>query len=175
MTVDDLDQAYLQEILDYDPKTGIVIWKERPRTDFNKLHSQKRWCKAHTGKQAGNISLRDWRLDVCLFGTTFKLDQLLWKMMFNETIVVYHKNHWFCDNRMENLTSRKKENTKYVPSDLRLSHMNNLWYILSDSQLGYPSHCLGIHLTKKQAKSNMLELAEKFNTGWKEEDAKSSN
>lgn len=171
--INNFTPEYIASILDYNPETGLAVWKERPRTDFIKLSSQTRWNKKFAGTQVGFIDPRDWRVSVSLFSTTFKLDQLIWILFHNEVTNIYHKNHWACDNRLDNLTPRTKRHTKYAPSNLQLLETHAGWYIMSESNMEYPSHCLGIYNSKRLAKMHMLELAEKLGTGW--EDAEPSS
>jgi len=39
----ELTQEYLREAFDYDPKTGVLTWRKRPREHFNTDRGWKIW------------------------------------------------------------------------------------------------------------------------------------
>ena len=45
-------KAELNELLDYDPKTGELRWKPRPPTMFKDTRSYKTWNKRYAGQRA---------------------------------------------------------------------------------------------------------------------------
>lgn len=71
MTVD-----YLWRVLDYNPKTGIFIWKVDPEKD-------KRFNARYPGKRAGAISTRGYR-NIRIYGKNYKEHRLAYYMMTGE-------------------------------------------------------------------------------------------
>lgn len=45
-------QVELKALLDYDPNTGILIWKYRPRNLFKSNRAYSTWNSRYAGKQA---------------------------------------------------------------------------------------------------------------------------
>jgi hypothetical protein len=162
------EREYLQDVLDYNPETGIARWKERSRTDFEKSKSHKTWNSQHAGREAGNISTRDWRYKVSLFSITVSLDILIAIREGLGNATMFHRNKWNCDNRLNNLTPAKSIPTKFQPSDLILKQVDGIYHIFSDSQYKLP-HCCGRYESHSLAKLRMIELADKFQTGFYED------
>jgi hypothetical protein len=46
------DPEFLRKALDYDPETGILTWKDRPRDHFKSQSAYVRWNKLHAGTHA---------------------------------------------------------------------------------------------------------------------------
>jgi hypothetical protein len=49
---------YLREALDYDPATGALTWKHRPRHHFKTEAACRSWNAGHSGKPAGGVTRR---------------------------------------------------------------------------------------------------------------------
>ena len=47
------DIAFMRECLDYNPATGIFIWRERPPGHFARSYEYKRWNARYAGSLAG--------------------------------------------------------------------------------------------------------------------------
>lgn len=62
-----LTQEYLKECLEYNPETGILIWKNRPSTHFKNIHTFKKWNKIYPGKEAGCLGIYGYRsITICM-------------------------------------------------------------------------------------------------------------
>jgi hypothetical protein len=53
-----IDPAYLHECFIYDPASGVLTWKPRPREHFNTDHGWRIFSGKHAGKAAGNSTDR---------------------------------------------------------------------------------------------------------------------
>lgn len=98
----ELTQAYLKECFDYDPVTGNLIWRARPRSHFNTVgnfYNQK----SLVGKRAGADSLGYTQIKLC--GTAYKAHRLIWLHVYGKwpDHELDHINRDKSDNRLCNL------------------------------------------------------------------------
>lgn len=160
------NQEYLRSIIDYNPITGICKWRKRPRTDFRYARDHKAWNKKHTGNQITSINPSNGKIIVGLFQRAWNLDQLIWVMVLNEEPpIVYHANGCNVDNRWDNLTTTPQKCTRYAGGDLCIIKTEFDTYAVCAK-----FHIFNIFEDIKEAKTFMLELAEKLQTGWETPD-----
>jgi hypothetical protein len=62
----ELTQAIVQELLDYYPDTGDLIWRYRDRKWFQTAQDQKMWNTRYAGKPAGRINHQGYVVTVIL-------------------------------------------------------------------------------------------------------------
>ncbi len=99
-----LTQAMVRELLDYDPKTGILIWRVRDRHWFKRDGDQKTWNKIFAGKETGSPD-GDGYLQCTVLSRAYKAHRLIWLWMTGEwpKDEIDHENHIQSDNRWLNL------------------------------------------------------------------------
>lgn len=109
------DQAYLRECFDYDPETGALRWRTRPRKHFPTDQSWKRWNTMFAGKEAGCIHKRGRRV-ILINNRPHSAHRLVYRWMTGKTPeTIDHINHSPSDNRWANLrVATNAENTRYV-------------------------------------------------------------
>lgn len=102
------DCSFLCECFDYDPNTGILTWKKRPKEHFASEGSFKKWNNQFPGKQAftskdgegylyGSLSQNGKR-------TFYKAHRIIWKMVHGyDPDQIDHDNRVRTDNRITNL------------------------------------------------------------------------
>lgn len=111
--------AYLRECFDYDPETGMLTWKRRPRRHFrNSVSELLRWNKRWAGTVAGT-QMTDGYVAVHVDGEMYKAPRIIWKMQTGETPKsLDHKNGDHADNRWDNLreatTQQNRWNSRYT-------------------------------------------------------------
>ena len=105
---------YLKECFDYNPATGELTWKERPRYHFKSESSMKSVNNRNSGHTAGSYQLQS-RLDyaniygaVGIMGRKYYLHNVVAALILGHwpecgTRVV-HRNRNTKDNRADNLT-----------------------------------------------------------------------
>ena len=97
---------YLRECFDYDPQTGMLRWRVRPKEHFaGKRHwAVTTWNAQWAGKIVGNLSDRGYRT-TAVDGVNYRVSRLIWKLMTGEDPLntVDHRNGKRDDNRWDNL------------------------------------------------------------------------
>lgn len=159
------DVSYLNEVFDYNPNTGVVIWKCRPRTDFTQATRYRTWKNRYEGTEAGTLDPATSKLRVSLSDTSLYLDRLIWKLSTGKDETIYHINGWNIDNRLANLTpekSRCQPATRYSGGDIYLTFDRYERYVIQDKH----GHAFSIHATPKAARTRLFELAETLQCGW---------
>jgi hypothetical protein len=99
---------YLQECLDYDPDTGVLTWKRRPREHFDSDHGYKVFNTAYAGRAAGCIakSRGKFYIFVCISQVSYVGHRIAWALGYGVDpgdSLIDHKNNDGTDNRLSNL------------------------------------------------------------------------
>lgn len=89
-------QEVLRQLLDYDPATGSLTWRERA--------GEKRWNALHAGKPAFFTDVNGYKTGR-LFGQNVRAHRVLWVLHYGENPSgpIDHINGAKSDNRIENL------------------------------------------------------------------------
>lgn len=90
-------QEYLRSILDYDPRTGILRWKQRPDVP---AETNKRWAGKITGSPDAYGYLR-----VNIHDSFYLAHRLIWVWMTGDQIAadIDHRDRDKSNNRWKNL------------------------------------------------------------------------
>lgn len=72
-------QEVLRQLLDYDPETGVLRWKERPATFFRDGFADA-WNAKWAGKEIRHVS-SDGYIQCRLFNRAQKAHRLIWKLV----------------------------------------------------------------------------------------------
>lgn len=109
----DITPAILAELISYDPETGALIWKHRPRHLCKTDREHKRWNTSHAGKPAS--FMRPQGYQGCLvFKHPIPAHRIAWALHYGEwPNIIDHINGNRADNRIANLRSvDRAENAK---------------------------------------------------------------
>ena len=105
---------YLKECLEYNPETGDIIWKTRPRHHFSDHRAWKTWNSRWSGHQAGAITEYGYRR-ISINWRLYLAHRIAWAIMtgsFPEK-EVDHIDHNRCNNSWDNLREvTRGENSK---------------------------------------------------------------
>lgn len=97
-------QSYLNECFSYDPLTGVVMWRERPREHFKSDGSHKIVNARCANKQAFTSVDKDGYLITTLNGKQVKAHRVIWKMIYGtEPKHIDHDDHNRANNAQLNL------------------------------------------------------------------------
>mgnify|MGYP001558132416 CR=1 FL=1 len=115
-------QEELQRLFDYNPVTGVLYWKSRPRSDFKSDRQYKVWNKRYSGTAAlHGISKGGYRVGH-LFGIMAKSHRVIWKLMTGvEADKIDHEN----GDRADNIWTNLKSVTTQVNSKNRKEYATN--------------------------------------------------
>lgn len=105
----DITQELVRSILNYDPISGKLIWKERTPEMFSgkkhsKEHSCATWNARYSGKFAGGLD-KDGHVQISIFKQRYFAHRIIWLLQNGEWPEkgIDHKNLIPSDNKIENL------------------------------------------------------------------------
>ncbi|MFA5925241.1 MAG: HNH endonuclease [Methylococcaceae bacterium] len=155
-------QEFLQECFTYDPDTGILTWKVRPRHHFTTEHSFKVFNTKFSNKKAGGIAGRGY-INVLVKNYRFRAHRIIWKLVTgNEPIdEIDHIDTNMINNRFNNLREAShQENACNAPLSRRnksgikgcsFDKKSGLYQV--DIQVNKVKHYLGRYQTAEEAHS----------------------
>jgi len=169
-------QATLCERFEYNPDTGIIVWKDLPRDMFSE---ERIWLGRNarfTGKPAGGVGNGGY-LRVAVDGVPIYVHRIIWKMMTGDEPPddLDHINRDRTDNRWSNLRgTTRKQNThnktmhrghKVGLKGVSFDHRNGKYYAWI--WRGKRNDYLGTFSTAEAAHSAYCEAAqEHFGEFW---------
>lgn len=110
-----LTQDRLCRLFNYDPETGDLRWRERPREDFISLRGQMTWNAKYAGKIAGYVDAHGYKT-VGIDSRHYHAHRIIWCMVHGYwPDQVDHEEHNRADNRLDklheanNLTNRRNQ------------------------------------------------------------------
>lgn len=98
------DRMIIRDILNYDPDTGIFVWKSRPASMFPDERAAKIWNTRFAGKQAGRLKQSGYS-EISIHSVKYYSHRLAFLLMEGEwpSGDVDHVNQDKADNRWANL------------------------------------------------------------------------
>lgn len=108
----ELTAAVLRRLVDYNPKTGAVVWRLRHRRYFDSDRACAAWNSKLAGKPAGTVSKnpkdKTAHLRCGILGTRYQLHRLIWLYHYGSWPVhgIDHDDGDGLNNRIQNLFDR---------------------------------------------------------------------
>ena len=109
----ELTAEIVRELLDYNPDTGDLFWKERPLKYFKKEVYARRWNTRYAGKEAFTTEIKDYRSkhgrisrkEGAIFDKNYCAHRIIWLHYYGcwPKDQIDHINHDPTDNRIINL------------------------------------------------------------------------
>lgn len=155
-----IDPELLKSLLHYDPETGFLFWKHRPRHLFKADGDMKKWNTKYAGKRALNAVHSEGYLYGPIFAKQHRAHRVAWAISYGEwPDNIDHINRVRTDNRLSNLRNvslaennrnlpMRKNNTSGV-TGVSWSNLHNRWVaqICVDKRVTY----LGLFDTIEEA------------------------
>jgi len=109
------EAAYLRECFDYDPETGMLTWKRRPREHFRSDHAWHCWNARFPGLEAGSRKHAGGYIHICVDDVRYKAHRVIWKMRTGEEPPqqLDHRNRIRSDNAWNNLRPATNQQNTY--------------------------------------------------------------
>ena len=110
-------QARLRELFNYDPETGLLIWRDRPASDFANKAAHHSYVSRCRGRPAGHVQQQGYR-KITIVKDIFPAHRLVWLFVLGEWVQypefeIDHVNGDRSDNRIQNLRKvTKSENQR---------------------------------------------------------------
>jgi hypothetical protein len=104
-TMKKIEIKALLEMLDYDPETGVLVWKKRPLEHFNSERAMIVFNSTRAGRVAGSWHRAGYRKIKTLDGGDYLAHRVAWAMHSGSwpQFQIDHKNGIRHDNRIANL------------------------------------------------------------------------
>lgn len=101
-------QAYLRECFDYDPATGVLRWRERPREHFGTIRGWRVFNSKFAGRECATVN-SDGYVKVWINGHHRYAHRVIWKLMMDEEpATIDHRDHEEGNNAFANLRPATK-------------------------------------------------------------------
>ena len=166
----------LRQLFIYEPDTGRLIWRERPREMFKTASEFKRWNNRHAGKDAGGVSAKPSGYQQI----QVRLNGKLW-MAHRIAFAIYHgREPWPeidhidrnpINNRIDNLREASRSLNEWNKTDPRKNNNSGYLGVTWNKQrekweafigIGGKQKHLGYHATPEQARAAYLAAKAKY-------------
>jgi len=167
---DNLTAEYVRSILDYNPETGIFVWRERPIFHFKNEKSSKTWNKKYSGKIAGCKNGEGY-IFIYINKQRHRAHHLAFLYIYKEyPNMLDHKNKIKDDNRIINLRKTDKNGNnrnRFTPKNNSSGYKGVCWSKKQKKWISYIRvNNIRIHLGSfddiKQAALSYNTAAEKY-------------
>jgi hypothetical protein len=170
------EQSFLLQCFDYNPETGVLRWRVRPREHFKADHVWKRWNTRYAGTEPMATSGPK-RYRRCDIGKKrYYLQRVIWKLLTNEEPPeVDHRNGDHSDFRKDNLrAATRQQNARNMRRHINKTYLKGTrpsptkgkWLAAIRAETG-PLH-LGTFDTEQEAHAAYVAAAQRlFGEFWR--------
>jgi hypothetical protein len=164
----DLTAELVRSILNYNPKTGIFIW--RHRTDISADYIE-RWNKRYAGKKAGDMS-NPRHVGIEIYKITYVAHRLAWLIQTGTWPIRHvdhvdgnpHNNTWNnlrqADDSQNSCNSKIRKTSKSGYKGVSWSSQHKKW--IAQIQFRKKREFLGLFKTPKEAHAAYCKAAERL-------------
>jgi hypothetical protein len=109
---------YLRECFDYNPETGVLTWKFRPRKHFSTEGGWKKQKSRYAGKEAGGLLLRHdnagFHIRVNIDAQKYLAHRIIWVLVHgvDPGPMIDHKDGDGTNNRISNLRNATRSQNR---------------------------------------------------------------
>jgi HNH endonuclease/AP2 domain len=167
-----LTQEIVRELLDYDPLTGALTWRDRGRHWFRSDRDCDAWNTRHAGKPVGSAdSMRKGYLSVVLFHRTYQAHRVIFLLMTGHWPAdqIDHDNHNRADNRLKNIleaTNLQNQRNQTLRNDNTSRRVGVQWRAdrgKFEAKIGVKGQTIGLgHFDTFEAACAAREAAERL-------------
>lgn len=98
-----MNADYLRSLVNYNPETGVMVWRERTSEHISRDSSRKTWNTRYAGTKVSTIDSKGY-LFVSINGKQYRLHRLAWLYVYGKhPNIIDHINGDRLDNRISNL------------------------------------------------------------------------
>jgi len=124
-------QTELQALLDYDPLTGVLIWKTRPFNMFSSKRAWNTWNSRYAGKPAFTSPDRKGYFVGAIYNVNYRASRVIWKHQYGiDAVEVDHEDGNNQNNRLKNLrdvTGAVNHKNMKTPVTNKSGHIGVFW------------------------------------------------
>ena len=163
------DAAYLRECFHYDPASGVLTWRKRPRSHFDTDQIMKLWHGKMAMRVAGSPDGRGY-LRVGLGRYQYKVHRLAWVLMTGSDpgeMLIDHRDTDGFNNRWKNLRIATHQENQWNKNHYRSSSLPKGIYYRENNLKPYKVQIsLGSFATLEEAKAARDAVARSLHGGF---------
>ena len=147
------DKKYLLNLFRYDPLTGVLFWRERPRSHFSSDRGWNMWNSKFSGREAGSFR-KDGYATVSIDSEAYEIHRIVWKLHVGRDprVFIDHIDGDKFNNRISNLReatscqnnsnakARRNKKSAYKGVSVRQGNGSKVKYIAVVRSQGVKQH-----------------------------------
>jgi len=130
-----MNQKLIEQLTDYNPNTGIMVWKKRKADMFSKPSYMNSWNTRNAGNALTTMDGKGYFMCGCL-GKIYRVHRLIWLKVYGEwPTIIDHVNGVRTDNRLINLrqVTNQQNHMNQRKSSKNTSGVTGVYFMNSSS------------------------------------------